>query len=213
MRPFLTMPELVDRWGGRVNDVRYELVNGRLKPSLWIDEEVVCIDFGGGVPRLKLSPDKTIPLREQLKGTYYLQLPHKSGPLACTYRFVTQKQDPSEDDQWWQLGEELTLDDVLCSPKVTAEINQVCVVESLLKSQRAKEKRQSDLTRENNILSKIAAFTALRFFKFDPEVERNTGIAAMASAMACDGFPIDHDTVLKWVRAGLEKREAKPNSV
>lgn len=120
-RPYSTFSELLSKWGRNENSLRFAIISGALKPSMWLTgqltglawqqdslgrwthhqpiDEMVMHQSGGAAPRL-----------------LYLQDPIQTGPFDCEFKLACDARDPEKSvpfDLWCMLDERVTLSDVV----------------------------------------------------------------------------------------------------
>ena len=200
-RPFLTFPELVERWGGKSNDVSFALVSGALVPSYLIDGEHGQIAFVDGVPILKLAREGV--QIDQLHGMHYLQRPYRTGPLDCAYTFFCAQARPSEDATWWQLSDRIELSAVL--EKGAIDTEQVEAYERQHKKEPVSEEQRTLSVRERASFGKLVIGMAIDGYGFDPRDRRSQVVPEIGKALRRYGMSLEDDTVRKYLYEGVEQ--------
>lgn len=159
-RNYFRFSELMSRWQCNEDDIRYLIVNRKLRPSYFIDhtfklEELVKHE-SGGVVRVPVDSDMEFHPR----GLFYLHFPGQRAAFDCTFGAVSENRErPNFVGEWkdfFVLSEELTLAQVLEFGVVTLE--ELAKVERDLASQGERDSSSKVLTnRERDTLLTIIA--------------------------------------------------------
>lgn len=189
-RTFLTFHELVMRWNGDVNLVRYELAKGGLVPTCFVDQPAVLDGSEDGEP-------------VQLRGPYYMHSPQMTAVLDCTFQRASTDPKASKGAQCWSLGEAVSLDAVLSVG--------VLDVEQVEKYEHANPRKVSlgqvrmELrTLERASLLKLVIGMAISAYRYEPRDRRSAVIPEIANDVRALGMSMDDDTVRKYVYEAAE---------
>lgn len=129
-RPYATFSELVAKWGQNENSLRFAIISGELKPSMWLTGQLAGLTWqqdSSGQWTHSRSFDEV--LVQQTDGAaprlFYLQNPIQTGPFDCEFGLACDARDPEKSipcyDLWCRLGECVTLSDVVSKAIFTSQ--------------------------------------------------------------------------------------------
>lgn len=186
-RAYLSFPEVMERWGCSENDLRYLLIEGLIKPSHLISDDV------------RLDDDLEYP-----RGFYYLLNPFQTKPFDGEFRsFAKEKIDSS-----------FTLDKPIPLSQVLSECvllwSEILLYEEGVTGPSPDEGNTINPKVRDSLLKMVIAM-AMDGYGYRPGAARNQAMGAISDAMNQCGIDIQDDTLRKWLYVAAEKF-VPPNS-
>lgn len=202
-RRYLDLPELVQRLSCTDKDVRALIVDGILRVSLMVADDLRAVAFvesGGKFRPVEARVDDR-PIIQRLAGYYTLEAPIERRALECDFSFISDAANPEQTGvSWWLLNAPVSLSEIWAECVVM--MPEVLRVEALLR------RNVADLKpKERAKAAQIIFGLALTSYGYDPEKARNEAPRQIVDDLATRGISVDVDTVRKWIKIGADLHE------